>query len=68
MTSLSLNTSNTSISTVLAIPTSATYGRKKNVAKGMFSYAISSKTGYRKPSVRFASADWDLNRNELEFE
>ena len=68
MTSVSINTSNTNATAVLSIPTSSAYNRKKNLLKGLYSYTVSPKIGYRKLSVQFASADWDVNRNELEFE
>lgn len=67
MTSLSINTSNTNVSTILSAPASS-FGKKSNNLKSLYSYSVLPKIRYRKATMKFTSADWDVNRNELEFE
>ncbi len=68
MTSFSINTSNTSAAAVLSIPSSSSYNKKSSTVNTVYSYSVSPKTESKKSSFKFASVDWDLNMNELEFE
>ncbi len=68
MTSLTINTPNTSVNTVLSISTTSSFDKKISSKKNYTTYSMISKNWYRKSSPKFTSMDWDLNMNELEFE
>ncbi len=68
MTSLTIHTPANSINTVLSMSASSSFDKKIKTDKGNTTYTSTSSNWYRKPAVRLASIDWDLNMNELEFE
>ncbi len=70
MTSItSHNTANTGNQVLpVQMVTSSSSTRKSIAGKNFISYTAMPKSWFRKPSESRVSFDWDLNKNELEFE